>query len=96
MTGTPAARKAGSPGGTVPPKKPVPRFEFDRVIAMRVVFVVIVVLFLYMILRVSMIAFGGSAKRETKRIERAIDTSTVHVPAPVPGDATQTPARPAP
>ena len=49
---------------------------------LRAAFVVVVVLFLYLILRVSMIAFGGSAKREATRIERAIDTSTVHAPAP--------------
>ncbi len=60
---------------------------------MRVAFVVVVGLFLYLILRVSMIAFGGSASRETKRIERAIDTSTVHVPAPERANATQDPAR---
>jgi hypothetical protein len=65
-------------------------FEFDRVIAMRAVLVVIVVLFLYMILEVSMIAFGGSAAREAKRIERAIDAGAN---APVPAGAA--PSKPA-
>jgi len=96
MTGTPARRKAGMNAGATPPKKPTRRFEFDRVIAMRAAFVVIVVLFLYMILKVSIIAFGGSASRETKRIERAIETSTVHAPVPVQGSTTPGPATPAP
>ena len=96
MTGTPARRKPGLPGGTTPPKKPIRRFEFDRVIAMRAAFVVVVILFLYMILKVSMIAFGGSASRETKRIERAIDTSTVQPAVPVPGNIAPSSARPAP
>jgi hypothetical protein len=66
-------------------RKPArPRFEIDRVILLRAAFVVVVVLFLYMILRVSMIAFGGSAKREATRIERAIDTSAAHAPSPTP------------
>jgi len=95
MTGPPARRKAALTPGTPPPKKPARRFEFDRVIAMRAAFVVVVVLFLYMILRVSMIAFGGSANRETKRIERAIDTSTVRAPTPAEGSA-PAPAKPAP
>jgi hypothetical protein len=34
-----------------------------------------------------MIAFGGSAKREATRIERAIDTSTVQKPAPTAAPA---------
>ena len=81
------ARRAGAAEDAKPP------FEIDRVIAMRVAFVAVVVLFLYMILRVSMIAFGGSASRETKRIERAVDTSTAHPPARrAPSRASQAPA----
>ena len=94
MTGAQAPRKPGLPGAPGPQKKRSRRFEIDRVIAMRVAFVAVVVLFLYMILRVSMIAFGGSASRETKRIERAVDTSTAHPPAA--GSAVPGLARPAP
>ena len=49
---------------------------------MRAVLVVIVALFLYMILRVSMIAFGGSAAKQVKHIERAADGSVAREPAP--------------
>jgi hypothetical protein len=49
---------------------------------MRAAFVAVAVLFLYMILKVSMIAFGGSARRESKRIEHAVDPSTIQAPAP--------------
>jgi hypothetical protein len=48
-------------------------FEIDRVLLLRAGFAVAVVAFLYLILKVSMIAFGGSASREAKRIEHATD-----------------------
>jgi hypothetical protein len=82
----PAPPKSRPP--PAPARKPArPPFEIDRIILLRAAFVVVVVLFLYMILRVSMIAFGGSAKREATRIERAIDTSTVHAPVPAAAPA---------
>ena len=77
----------------VPSLRPRRPFEIDRVIALRALLVVIVVLFLYMILQVSMIAFGGSARRDAKRIERAIDTSSVYAP---PGEAAHSKPPPAP
>jgi len=91
----PAPPKSRSP--PAPARKPArPPFEIDRIILLRAAFVVVVVLFLYMILRVSMIAFGGSAKREATRIERAIDTSTVHAPAAAPAAAPKSAGTPSP
>jgi hypothetical protein len=43
-----------------------------------------------------MIAFGGSAKREVQRIERAIDASTVHAPAPADAAGSKPAGTPAP
>jgi hypothetical protein len=52
---------------------PGPPFEIDRVLLLRAGLAVAVVTFLFLILKVSMIAFGGSAAREAKRIEHATD-----------------------
>jgi hypothetical protein len=77
MTPTPAPRKGGPPGAKpAAGKRPRAPFEIDRVIAMRVGFVVVVGLFLYMILRISIIAFGGGAAREVKHLEHAVEGKT--------------------
>jgi len=60
---------------------------------LRVLLAVVVVLFLYLILQVSMIAFGGSARREVKRIERAVDAPNVRAPAVSEGAPAAAPAR---
>jgi hypothetical protein len=60
---------------------------------LRVLLAVVVVLFLYLILQVSMIAFGGSARREVKRIERAVDALNVRAPAASEGAPAAAPAR---
>ena len=91
-----ASSRAAAPTPASKPGRGRRRFDIDRVIALRVAFAIVVVLFLYMILRVSMIAFGGSAQREAKRIERAIETSTVHVPAPVVGGTPKSGGTPSP
>ena len=48
-------------------------FDVDRVVVLRVALGAVALVFLYLIVKVSMIAFGGSSARETKRIERAVD-----------------------
>jgi hypothetical protein len=85
----PSSRKQEKPAP--PPRKRwwQPPFEFDRVLLVRAALVVVAVLFLYMILKVSMIAFGGSARRESKRIEHASDASTVQAPAPAEAAASK-------
>jgi fumarate reductase subunit C len=81
-----------------PPRKRwwQPPFEYDRILLMRAAFVVVAVLFLYLILKVSMIAFGGSARRESKRIEHAIDPSTVQAPAAAEAAASKPTGTPPP
>ena len=70
----PAPPKSRSRPAAAPVRKPVRRpFELDRTVLIRAGFVIVIVLFLYVILRVSMIAFGGSATREAKRIENQIE-----------------------
>ena len=49
------------------------RFDVDRIVVLRIAIAAVAVVFLYLILKVSMIAFGGSSARETRRIERAVD-----------------------
>ena len=74
MTPTPAPRKSGPPEAKTPAgKRRRAPFEIDRIVALRVALAAVVGLFLYMILRVSMIAYGGSAAREAKHIEHAED-----------------------
>ncbi len=50
---------------------------------MRVAIAIVVVAFLYLIFKVSMIAFGGSSAREAKRIEHAIDPNATQKAADV-------------
>ena len=89
----PAPPKSRSPPSAAPLRKPARRrFEIDRIILLRAAFAVVVVLFLYMILRVSMIAYGGSAKREAKRIEREIEGTQVQAPAAAAGTPAKVPA----
>jgi hypothetical protein len=84
----PALPKSRSRPAAAPARKPVRRpFELDRTVLIRAAFVIVLVLFLYMILRVSMIAFGGSATREAKRIENQIEPPRVRAP-----DAAKAPA----
>ena len=84
----PAPPKSRSRPAAAPARKPVrPRFELDRTVLFRAAFVIVVVLFLYVILRVSMIAFGGSATREAKRIENQIEAPRIQAP-----DAARAPA----
>ncbi len=84
----PAPPKSRSRPAAAPARKPVRHpFELDRTVLIRAAFVIVLVLFLYMILRVSMIAFGGSATREAKRIENQIETPRVQAP-----DAARAPA----
>ena len=66
-------------------------FEVDRIVVMRVAVAIVVVAFLYLILKVSMIAFGGSSARGAKRIERAVDTNAARAAADV-----ATPSKPEP
>ncbi|MEO8675896.1 MAG: hypothetical protein ABI569_09970 [Casimicrobiaceae bacterium] len=92
-----APPKSRSPAPAAPPRKPAHRrFEIDRIILLRAAFAVVVVLFLYMILRVSMIAYGGSAKREAKHIEREIEGPHVQAPAAAAGTPAKAPAPPSP
>jgi hypothetical protein len=76
--------RKSEPPRTTPParKRRRVRFDIDRVTLLRAAFVVVVVLSLYIILRVSMHAVGGSAAREVKQIERAIDGPVTQQPAP--------------
>ena len=74
--------RKSEPSRAAPPKRKRARFEIDRIVALRAALAVIVILFFYMILRVSMIAFGGSAAREVKHIERAVAGSVAREPAP--------------
>jgi len=53
-----------------------PRYEVDRIVVLRLGIAVIAIVFLYLILKMSMIAFGGSNARNAKRIERAVDPAT--------------------
>lgn len=53
------------------------RIEIDRIVMMRVALVAIVVAFLYLIMRVAIIAFGGGGAREAARIERIVNETTV-------------------
>ena len=48
-------------------------FDIDRIVVLRIAIAAVAVVFLYLILKVSMIAFGGSSTRETRRIEHAVD-----------------------
>jgi Na+-transporting methylmalonyl-CoA/oxaloacetate decarboxylase gamma subunit len=57
-----------------------PPFDIDRVVVLRIAIAGVAVVFLYLILKVSMIAFGGSSARETQRIERAVDPATAARP----------------
>jgi hypothetical protein len=50
-----------------------PAFSVDRIVVLRIVFAAIAVGFLYLILKVSVIAFGGTSAQKTKQIERAVD-----------------------
>jgi len=50
-----------------------PSFSVERIVVLRVVFAAIAVGFLYLIFKVSVIAFGGGGAQSTQRIERAID-----------------------
>ncbi len=52
------------------------RFPYvERIVLLRLAFAALAVAFLYLILKVSMIAFGGTSARETKRIEREVDAN---------------------
>jgi len=70
-------------------------FSVDRIVMLRIVFAAIAVGFLYLILKVSVIAFGGSSVQKTKRIERAIDPAAAAKPVEtaVPPRADSAPAR---
>ena len=93
----PAPPKSRSRPAGAPARKPARRpFELDRTILIRAAFVIVLVLFLYMILRVSMIAFGGSANREAKRIENQIEAPRVKAPDAARGAAAKAPATSAP
>jgi predicted metal-binding membrane protein len=67
-------------------------FDVDRIIVMRVVVAIVVVAFLYLILKVSMIAFGGSSARGAKRIERAVDPNAARTAADVAAPSKPEPA----
>ena len=58
-----------------------PPFSVDRIVVLRVVFAAIAVGFLYLIFKVSVIAFGGGGAQSTQRIERAIDPAAAAKPA---------------
>jgi len=88
MTPTPAPRKSGPPETKTPAgKRRRAPFEIDRIVALRVALVVVVGLFLYLILRVSMIAYGGSTAREAKHIEQAVDGKAATAAATKPAAA---------
>ena len=94
MTPVPAPRKTGSPvAAPQKRKRRRPIFNIDRIVLMRAAFAVTVVLFLYMMFRISVIAFGGGALRDIKRIESATDGSTARESAPA---GTTKPANPPP
>jgi hypothetical protein len=86
----PAARRRTQARGRARPP-----FSVDRIMVLRIVFAAIAVGFLYLILKVSMIAFGGSSAQKTKRIERAIDPTAAGRPAdaPTPPRAGSAPVR---
>jgi hypothetical protein len=71
------AKRRPRTGGKGPP------FDIDRIVVLRIAIAVVAVVFLYLILKVSMIAFGGSSARETRRIERAVDPATAARPADI-------------
>ncbi len=58
-------------------------FNVDRIVVLRAALVVIGLLFLYLVVRVAIHAFGGGGERLAKRIEHAIDNDAL--PAGAPG-----------
>ena len=64
-----------------------PRYEIDRIVVLRLGIAVVAIVFLYLILKMSMIAFGGSNARNTQRIERAVDPATATTPSDVAAPA---------
>ncbi len=51
------------------------RFEVDRIVVLRAALVLVALLFLYLIVRVAIQAFGGASQRETRHIEYTIDNA---------------------
>jgi hypothetical protein len=70
-----------------------PRFDIDRIVVLRVAIAAVAIVFLYLILKVSMIAFGGSSARETRRIERAVDAAARPAEAAAPPRSDVAPGR---
>ncbi len=72
-----------------------PSFSVDRIVVLRVVFAAIAIGFLYLIFKVSVIAFGGGGAQSAQRIERAIDPAAAAkaAEAAAPPRAGSAPAR---
>ena len=70
----PPAKRRGT--GRFPP-------YVDRIVLLRIALAALAVAFLYLILKVSMIAFGGTSARATKRIEREVDLNAARPAAAV-------------
>lgn len=81
------SRTKSPPGG----RRRLP-FDLDRIVMMRIAIAIVVVAFLYLILKVSMIAFGGSSARGAKRIEHAIDQNATRKASAVPTPPSSEPA----
>jgi hypothetical protein len=72
-----AVAPAAKPGG-------VRRFEIDRIVVLRVGLGILVFAFLYLILRVAIVAFGGGSANQAKRVERVVDEATSAAPGNAP------------
>lgn len=72
-----AAPKGAGAGGRAAKSGGGRRFELDRVVVLRVGFVLLVAAFLCLILRVAVVAFGGGGANQAKRVERVVDEATV-------------------
>ena len=73
-TGKPNARRAI--------RKPV--IDIDRIVLLRVAFVLVVLAFLYLVVWIGMRAFGAGGAKQVKRIDRVIIDATTAAPVPVP------------